>query len=259
MLTIDRAGDVRFVRLNRPEVRNAFAPPLVHALTAWAHDAAADTSVRVAVLTGEGPVFCAGADLGWMQEMRAYDEARNLEDAGALADMFEALARVPFPLVARAHGAAIGGGAGLLAVCDHVVGTSDLVVGFTEVRLGLLPAVIAPFVLRRIGESAARSLFLTGRRIGATEAHRIGLLHDVVPAASLDDSVAQVVAELRDGAPSAQRATKGLLAQLATEAADVRGLTTRAIASQRVSPEGQEGLAAFFEKRPAAWQRTGDV
>lgn len=257
MLTVEHTGDVVFVRMDRPEVRNAFAPPLVRALTDWARDAAQDASTRVAVLTGTGPVFCAGADLAWMQEMRAYDEGRNLDDAGALADMFEALAQVPFPLVARAQGAAIGGGAGLLAICDHVVAASDLVVGFTEVRIGLLPAVIAPFVTRRIGESAARSLFLTGRRIGAAEAQRIGLLHDVVPAAELNDRVARVVAELRAGAPRAQRATKQLLAQI-VPAAEVRAATTQAIAHQRVSDEGQEGLAAFFDKRPPAWQHDRD-
>lgn len=259
MLTIKRSGDIVSVQLNRPEVRNAFAPPLIRSLTSWARDAAADAGTRVAVLAGTGPVFCAGADLGWMQQMRGYDEARNLEDAGELADLFEALAQVPFPLVARAQGAALGGGAGLLAVCDHVVASSDLVVGFTEVRIGLLPAVIAPFVTRRIGWSAARSLFLTGRRIGAVDAQRIGLLHDVVPAAELDDRVAQVVDEFRAGAPEAQRATKRLLAQLeAGPPADTRDATTLAIARQRVSQEGQEGLAAFLEKRRAAWQRGQD-
>lgn len=255
MVTIQRTGDIVSVELNRPEVRNAFAPPLIRSLTSWARDAATDTDTRVAVLAGTGPVFCAGADLAWMQQTRNYDEARNLADAGELADLFEALAAVPFPLVARAQGAAIGGGAGLLAVCDHVIASSDLVVAFTEVRIGLLPAVIAPFVASRIGWSAARSLFLTGRRVGAADAQRIGLVHDVVPAAELDDRVAHVVEEVRAGAPEAQRATKRLLALLETGTADRREATTLAIARQRVSAEGQEGLAAFLEKRTAAWRR----
>lgn len=259
MLTIQRSGDVVAVEIDRPEVRNAFAPPLIRSLTRWAREAATDTATRVAVLKGSGPVFCAGADLAWMQEVRGYDEAGNLADAGELADLFEALASVPFPLVGRAQGAAIGGGAGLLAVCDHVIASSDLMVAFTEVRIGLLPAVIAPFVTRRIGWSAARSLFLTGRRFGAAEAQRIGLVHDVVPAAEIDDRVSHVVDELRAGAPEAQRATKRLLAQLESGTADPRQATTMAIARQRVSEEGQEGLAAFLEKRRAAWQRGRDT
>ncbi len=259
MLTLHRRAAVIEVQLTRPEVRNAFAPPMIDALTAWARSAASDSAARVAVLSGAGPVFCAGADIGWMREMRAYDERRNQEDAARLADMFEALSAVPFPLIARVHGAALGGGSGLLAACDHVVAADDAIFGFTEVRLGLLPAVIAPYVARRLGWSAARSLFLTGRRISATEARRAGLVHDVVPAGDLDAAVARAVDDVMRGAPSAQRATKALFTQLEEGAASPRDLTIAAIAAQRVSPEGQEGLAAFLERRDPLWYGDTDT
>lgn len=257
MLTVHRHADVIDVRLDRPEVRNAFAPPLIAALTTWARESQGDTGVRAAVLSGAGPVFCAGADLTWMRESRTYNEARNLADAEQLADMFDALARLPFPLVGRVHGAALGGGAGLLAVCDLVVAAADTVIGFSEVRLGLLPAVIAPFVARRIGWSACRSLFLTARRIDGHEARRIGLVHDVVSVEALDAAVDRVVDELRGGAPSAHAAVKTLLGALEKGPDDWRRLTTTAIAKQRVSAEGQEGLSAFLDKRRPAWDPGG--
>src|SRR5690606_38392925 len=150
MLAVARQGNVVHVRLDRPDARNALSPGLIAALTAWAREAGNTRDIAAAVLSGAGPAFCAGADIGWMREARTLDEAANQADAERLADMFEAIARVPFPLVGRAHGAALGGGAGLLAVCDHVVAGPDLSVGFSEVRLGLLPAVIAPWVARRI-------------------------------------------------------------------------------------------------------------
>lgn len=254
MLTIARRGAIVEVQLNRPEVRNAFAPPMIDALTRWAREAAEDTSLRAAVLSGAGPAFCAGADLRWMREMRDYDEAANLGDAGALAAMFDALADVPCPLVARLQGAAIGGGGGLLAVCDHVVAAEDAVVAFTEVHIGLLPAVIAPYVMRRIGSSAARSLFLTGRRITAAQAQRLGLVHDVVANDDLDMAVARVVDEVLRGAPSAHRATKRLLASLDATSPEVAARTVLAIATQRVAEEGQEGLSAFLERREPSWR-----
>lgn len=254
MLTVQRRGPVVEVQLDRPDVRNAFAPPMIEALTMWARQAGDDPATRVVVLSGAGATFCAGADLRWMREMRHSDEATNVDDASRLADMFEALAAVPCPVVARVQGAAIGGGAGLLAVCDHVVAADDTRIAFPEVRIGLLPAVIAPYVGRRIGWAACRSLFLTGRRVTAIEGQRLGLVHDVVAADALDTAVAQVVDEMLSGASSAQRATKALLARLEPRDVAGRALTVAAIAAQRVTPEGQEGLSAFLERREPAWR-----
>jgi methylglutaconyl-CoA hydratase len=257
VLLVERQGPVARATLHRPEVRNAFDERVIAALTAWAADVtrAADAGdVRVAVIAGAGPVFSAGADLAWMQKMRGYTRDENVRDADAAAAMFGALDALPVPLVGRVQGAALGGGAGLAAVCDLVVAADDAIFGFTEVRLGILPAVISPFVLAKIGMSAARALFLSGTRFPAPLAHRLGLVHEVVPAAELDAVVDTLVRDLLQGAPSAQRRVKALLRDIAgRNATDVRALTSAALADQRVSAEGQDGLVAFLEKRKAAW------
>jgi methylglutaconyl-CoA hydratase len=257
VLLLERRGPVWRATLNRPGVRNAFDEALIEALRRWAEEvtAAADAGdVRVAVLAGAGPVFSAGADLAWMQRMRHYTREENLRDAEQAAALFGALDALPVPLVGRVQGAALGGGAGLAAVCDLVVAADDAQFGFTEVRLGILPAVIAPFVVAKIGVSAARALFLGGTRFPAPLAHRIGLAHEVVPAEELDAAVDVVVGDLLLGAPSAQRRVKALLRAIGSRpAADVRDLTSGALADQRVSPEGQEGLSAFLDKRKARW------
>jgi methylglutaconyl-CoA hydratase len=257
VVRVERHGPVAHATLNRPEVRNAFDERVIAALTAWAGDVAraADAGeVRVAVIAGAGPVFSAGADLAWMQKMRGYTRDENVRDAEAAAAMFGALDALPVPLVGRIHGAALGGGAGLAAVCDVVAAADDAMFGFTEVRLGILPAVISPFVVAKIGMSAARALFLSGTRFPAPLAHRLGLVHEVVPAAELDAVVEALVGDLLQGAPSAQRRVKALLREIAGRpAADVRAVTSGALADQRVSAEGQDGLVAFLEKRKAAW------
>jgi len=254
-LQVERRGPEMWLTLDRPQVRNAFDDALIATIRDEARRLAQDTSVHVVVLQGAGPTFCAGADLAWMQRMRDYDEARNLADALAAADMFAALAALPMPLVTRVHGAALGGGAGLLAVSDMVVAADDAQFGFTEARLGILPAVISPYVVRRIGPAAARRLFLSAQRIDAGEAHRIGLVDEVCAAASLDAQVRARLDDLAMGAPSAHRATKALLHRL-TPAPDeaVRRETAAALARQRVSNEGQEGLRAFLERRRPNWQ-----
>ena len=257
VLLVERRGPVWRATLNRPDVRNAFDERVIAALRAWADDVAkaADAGeVRVAVIAGAGPVFSAGADLGWMQRMRDYLRDDNIRDADAAASMFAALDALPVPLVGRIHGAALGGGAGLAAVCDIVVAADDAMLGFTEVRLGILPAVIAPFVVAKIGVSAARALFLAGGRFPAAVGHRLGLVHEVVPAAELDAVLDIVVRDLLLGAPSAQRRVKALLRQIAGRpATDVQPMTTVALADQRVSADGQEGLAAFLTKGKASW------
>ncbi len=249
-----RAGAVEYLTLNRPEVRNAFNEDVIAELTAWADGVPRDPAPRVVVLAGAGPAFCAGADVAWMAKMRAATEAENLADARALAAMFGAIDRLPLPVVARVHGAALGGGTGLAAVCDIVVASEDAVFGFTEVRLGILPAVISPFAIAKIGVSAAREWMLTGARLPAARAREIGLVHAVVPAARLDDTVDAHVRDLLAGAPGAIAATKALVREVTGRPAhEVVDLTSRAIAAQRVSAEGQEGLGAFLEKRRAGW------
>jgi methylglutaconyl-CoA hydratase len=254
-LTID-PGPVTTVTLNRPEVRNAFNEELVAELTDWARGVPADGSVRAVVLQGAGYVFCAGADLQWMSKMAGYSREENLEDARRAASMYYALDSLPVPLIGRIHGAALGGGAGLAAVCDVVVSTADAVFGFTEVVLGIVPAMISPYVVRKTGMSAARELCLTGARFSASRAQEIGLVHDVVPTEELDQTVERRVQEFRKAAPSAIAVTKRLLRDVyGRRPGDVMALTVDAIANQRVSPDGQEGMRAFLEKRPASWTR----
>jgi methylglutaconyl-CoA hydratase len=249
-----REGPVAFVTLNRPDVRNAFDDRLVADLAAWAGQTARDPGVRVAVLGGAGKVFSAGADLGWMASMVDYTREANLADAGALADMLGALNTLPQPLVGRVQGVALGGGAGLAAVCDIVVAADSAVFGFTEVKLGILPAVISPFVVAKIGVSRARELFLTGARFGAGKALELGLVHRVVSEADLDAAVDDYVRELLSSGPGAVAAAKRLIDRVAGRpASDVRDLTIRAIADQRVSAEGQEGLRAFLGRRRPSW------
>ncbi|NQW03805.1 MAG: enoyl-CoA hydratase/isomerase family protein [Acidobacteria bacterium] len=249
------SGPVTTVTLNRPDVRNAFNEALIGDLTAWARSVPSDGSVRVAVLRGAGASFCAGADLQWMSKMAGYTREENLADARVAAAMFLALDSLPVPLIGRVHGAALGGGAGLAAVCDVVVAAEDVIFGFTEVVLGILPAMISPYVVRKIGLSAARELCLSGARFSAARAKAIGLVHDVVSEERLDLTVDRHIAQFLKAAPSAVAATKRLLDHVSDRCpADVLDVTVDAIATQRVSPEGQEGMRAFLEKRPASWQ-----
>jgi len=252
-LLVEQQGPLVRVTLNRPDVRNAFNEELIAQLTAWAEGVTLETA-RVAVLSGAGKAFCAGADLTWMSKMVGYSREENLADARQLARMFEALDRLPIPLVGRVHGAALGGGVGLAAVCDIVVAADDALFGFTEVKLGILPAVISPFALAKIGRSAARELFLTGARFPAARAKEIGLVHAVVPAAELDAKVAEYVRELLTAGPEAIAAAKALIPQVWPRMVeDAMPITAQAIATRRVSAEGQEGMKAFLDKRKASW------
>ena len=253
-ITVD-AGSVTTVTLNRPEVRNAFNEELIRDLSAWAASVPSDGSVRVVVLRGAGPSFCAGADLQWMSRMAAYTRDENIADATLAAQMFLALDSLPVPVIGCVQGAALGGGAGLAAICDVVVAADDVVFGFTEVVLGILPAMISPYVVRKIGVSAAHEWCLTGARFSAAQAREIGLVHDVVPVDQLNAAVDRYVRTFLKAAPTAIAGTKALLREVAGRLpADVLSTTVEAIATQRVSPEGQEGMRAFMEKRPASWQ-----
>jgi methylglutaconyl-CoA hydratase len=249
-----RDGAVEQVTLNRPEVRNAFNAELIAELFDWAWQTRHDPSVRAVVLSGAGKSFSAGADLNWMAESVAYTEEQNLRDAEAAARMFSAINSLPMPVIGRVHGAALGGGAGLAAVCDIVVSGADTIFGFSEVKLGIVPAVISPFVLEKIGRSAARELFLTGARISAARAKEIGLVHAVVPEGELDAAVAGYLREILTGGPEAIAAAKGLITQVwPLSSHDALPVTAKAIAGRRVSAEGQEGLRAFLAKRKPTW------
>jgi methylglutaconyl-CoA hydratase len=253
-LTTRREGAVEYVTLNRPAVRNAFNEFLGFELTHWAEAVGRDDEVRVVVMDGAGKVFCAGADLAWMAKMAAYTNEENVRDATAMAHLFYTLDRLPVPLIGRIHGAAIGGGAGLAAVCDVVVADEEAVFGFTEVKLGIVPAVVSPYVLMKIGVSAARELFLTGMRFSAARAKEIGLVHAVVPFMELDVRVAQYVNEFLSAAPEAVATAKDLIRRVAGRPAqDVLGITADTIATRRASAEGQQGIKAFLEKRKAPW------
>ncbi len=257
-LLIQPDGPIVRVTLNRPEVRNAFNEDLIAQMTAWAESVTHGGSARVAVLSGAGKVFSAGADVTWMSETIAYSREENVRDARAMARMFEALDALPIPLVGRIHGAALGGGCGLAAVCDIVVAAENTAFAFTEVKLGIIPAVISPYALAKIGRSAARELFLTGARFTSERAREIGLVHAVAEEADLDRVVAKYVNDLLTSGPEAVAAAKRLIAEvLSRDRASAVAYTAEAIAERRVSREGQDGLRAFLEKRPPSWHSGG--
>jgi methylglutaconyl-CoA hydratase len=252
-----RDGPIEYLTLNRPDVRNAFNEEVIAELTRWTSatsETAEMTGLRAVVLAGAGPVFCAGADLAWMSKMIDYSEEDNLRDAMTMSRMFAGLNTLPVPLIGRIHGAALGGGCGLAAVCDIVVAEESAVFGFTEVKLGILPAVISPFALAKIGRSAARELFLTGARFPAIRAREIGLVHAVVAAADLDTAVAGYAKEILGAGPQGIAAAKALIPKVwAATVDEAMPITAKTIATRRVSPEGQEGMKAFLEKRKPSW------
>ena len=256
-LTTRREGFVEYLTLNRPDVRNAFNEHVIAELAAWAADVreqAAQGKIRVVVIGGAGKVFCAGADVTWMSQTIRYTEAENLRDASAMSAMFAAIDLLPVPVIGRIQGAALGGGAGLAAVCDVVVAEDGALFGFTEVKLGILPAVISPFALAKIGQAAARELFLSGARFSSRRAKEIGLVHEVVADADLDAAVDRYVKEILTAGPEAVAAAKALIpAVWGQPIADAMPITAAAIAARRVSLEGQEGLRAFLDKRAARW------
>jgi methylglutaconyl-CoA hydratase len=260
LIRLERSGPndaVVRVTLARPEVHNAFNAILIAELrvTFAALAREAPTDLRVVVLAGDGPSFCAGADIDWMRAAMRLDVEGNEQDAMAMADCLEAIDTCPVPVIARVHGPALGGGSGLCAVADLVIAEAGAKFGFTETRLGILPAVISPFVIAKIGETHARALFPGGRRFDAIRAQRIGLVHEVVEGVeALDAAVNQAIADVLASGPTAVRAAKAIVRE-------VRGLghgsskwhTARVIARQRVSAEAQEGFSAFTEKRRPAW------
>jgi methylglutaconyl-CoA hydratase len=247
-------GPVARVWLNRPDARNAFDGLMVTELRKVLFDLRNVDSVRVIVLGGRGASFCSGADLVWMKAMAAFTRDENLAEAQALADLFFTVDESPKPVVARVHGAALGGGAGLVAACDVPVAALGTQFGFTEVRLGLVPAVISPYVLRKIGISAARELFLTGERFEAVRAAEIGLVRQAVPEDDLDAVVEERVSELLKAGPRAVAEAKALIREVSYRSVEeVQRYTVERIADLRTSAEGQEGMRAFLDKRKPSW------
>jgi len=254
-LLVSRRGGVATVTLNRPEVRNAFDDALIVELATAFKVLDDDDEVRAVVLAGNGPAFCAGADLNWMKRMAGYGYEQNLHDAMGLALMLQTIDRMNKPTVARVHGATFAGGTGLVAACDIAIGTPEAKFCLSEAKLGLSPATISPYVVRAMGERAARRYFLSAEVFDAEEAYRIGMLSGLVPADQLDTAIAGLLAHLLAGGRDALAKIKDLVRAVASGRIDDEMIadTARRIAEIRVSPEGKEGIASFLEKRKPAW------
>jgi methylglutaconyl-CoA hydratase len=255
LVEMEMVSGVATVRMNRPELHNALDDALIIELTDALLRAGADAGIRVVVLAGAGKSFSAGADLGWMRRMAQNSDAENLAGAERLARLMRTLYETPKPTVARVHGAAFGGGVGLVAACDIAVAAESATFSLSEVRLGLIPAVISPYVIGAIGARAARRYFLTGERFSAAEAERIGLVHRTAPPDGLDAALNDLLGNLLAGGPAAQAAAKRLVADVTGRRIDdaLIGETARRIAEIRATPEGRDGVAAFLEKRRPGW------
>ncbi len=249
-LLVEKSGSVLRITLNRSEVRNAFDDKTIAELT----DAFANADARAVVLSGAGKSFCAGGDLEWMRRSIDLSASENFADAMGLGKMFETINSCPCPVIGKVHGAAFGGGVGLACVCDIVVASEDAKFCFSETKLGLAPAVIAPYALRRIGEANARRYFLTAELIEAADAKRIGLAHEVVAMENLDATVNKIIASILSNGPKAVATAKSLIRSIgSSDPNDIAQMCAEAISSLRVSPEGQEGVRAFLEKRKPNW------
>lgn len=254
LTTIDDLGRATLI-LNRPERHNAFDDALIADLTAELKRLAHDPQVRLICLTGAGKSFSSGADLGWMQRMATYSHAENLADAMALAELMQTLDNLPKPTLALVQGAAFGGGVGLVAACDLVLASPTAQFCLSEVKLGLIPAVISPYVIAAMGARAARRYFISAERFGAERAHKLGLVHEVVPAEELADEAERLSRQLLQNGPAAMAAAKKLVADVSQQPLDTALIadTAERIASARASDEGREGLSAFLEKRTPRW------
>ncbi len=259
-IIVEVEGPVATVWMNRPEVHNALNAALIGALTAVFRQMSQREDVRVVVLGGVGRSFCAGADLSYMRATATAEPARNTAEGRAIFDLLLSIDSCPKPVLGRVNGAAIGGGAGLVSCCDIVIAAEGAAFAFSEVRLGVVPAVISPFVVSKIGMSAARQLFLSGERFDAQAAQRFGLVHDVVGEDQLKEQVSRRLEQLLAGAPGAQAAIKELIRVVNGRVPlEMREYTSNLIAERRASAEGQEGMSAFLEKRAPHWRSSGDA
>ncbi len=249
------AGAVTTITLNRPDLRNAFNDEVIAEMTAVLHELGKRPEVRCVVLAGNGPAFCAGADLNWMKRIADYTREQNIEDASGLARMLQMLFECPKPTIARVHGDTYAGGMGLVAACDIAIASDNVQFCLSEVKLGLIPATISPYVIRAMGARAAHRWFLTAERFSAAEAHRIGYVHEVVPAAQLDAKVAEIAQALVNAGPEAVKACKRLVHDVAGRdiSAGLVRRTVEGIADIRASDEGREGVRSFLDKRKPNW------
>ena len=254
MILYSTEAQVGRIFFNRPEVHNAFNSGMIREVGDAVEEAWRDENVRVVVFSGKGKSFCAGADLNWMREVIHFSFDQNMQESLAIAEVMHKIYTLPKPTIARVNGAAIGGGNGFLSACDIVVASEEAKFGLSEVKLGLVPAAISPYVILRIGEGRAREYFLTGERISAQRAYEIGLANRVVPADQLDETVNAIVSSLLSSGPHALASCKELIQQAARMSfEEAKEYTAQMIAQLRISPEGQEGMAAFLEKRKPKW------
>jgi len=255
-ILVSSDGPLLTIALNRPEVHNAFNENMITELQEVIDHTVREARARVVILTGTGRSFCAGADLNWMRRVKDYSYEENLAESKRLADLMYAIYTLPMPAIARVNGAAIGGGTGLLAACDVVIAAETAKFSLSEVKLGLVPAVISPYVIRRVGESRCRQLMLSGERFKAERARRYGLVNTAVPIEDLDDAVEEQTAQLLTSGPEALKTCKELLRRIPLMGfQEARDYTAEVIARLRMSPEGQEGMAAFLEKRKPEWNK----
>lgn len=256
-MQLERSGPIASLRLNRPDQRNALSLALIAELTEAVEALSAEASLRVIVLSGKGPHFCAGADIGWMRASADLDEVENRHEAATLARLFAALDGSPKAVIGDIGGAAIGGGAGLVALCDYAIASDDAFFRFSEVRLGLLPAVISPYVLAKLGPSATRAAFTSGEGFNAARARELGLVHEVVTPTEREAAVERMTSAYLACAPGAVAETKALLRRLVhappAGPAEVIALTIEALAARRVTPEARQGLAAFLAHETPPW------
>jgi len=256
VLIANNARGIATVTINRPNVRNAIDDTVIGLLTDAFMGLGVDGATRIVVLTGSGSAFCAGADLGWMRRMAAASEAENVASAKTISAMLRSLNELPKPTIARVNGAVYAAGTGLVAACDIAVAVETAVFSISEVRIGLTPSTISPYVVAAIGARAARRYFLTGEPFSAADASQLGLVHQVVAESALDGAVESLIATLLAGGPQSQSRAKRLIADVAGRPVDdaLEMLTARSIADARASPEGREGIQAFLDKRKPAWR-----
>jgi methylglutaconyl-CoA hydratase len=253
---VDRKNGIKEVWLNRPQLHNAFNAGLIQEMIAFFESQKEDHHCRLIILSGKGSSFCAGADLNWMKAMKDYTQAENFQDSKQLAKMFSTINECDVPVIGRINGHALGGGVGLVSVCDYVLAVDMALMGFTEVRLGLIPAVISPYCIAKIGEANARAWMLSGERFGMEEARRMGLVQEVVLEADLQLKTEEAIKRFLAAGPQAARQAKKLIRGVVQGLRTSEDFTCQMISERRVSAEGQEGMRALLEKDKPAWMKT---